>query len=149
MLIWGGHQPIIVDISHRQDAVRIQGDTTPTLTARAGTGGNNVPVTLSRLSYSDVREDQKAACIKAEGGPNWGGAVRTLSLTRTVNRMSELLVRKLTPLECERLQGLPDNWTLIDDKTCSDSARYKAIGNGMAQPCADFVLRRIVLHETR
>ena len=53
------------------------------------------------------------------------------------------MLRKLTPLECERLQGLPDNWTLIDDKSCSDSARYKAIGNGMAQPCADFVIRRV------
>lgn len=52
-------------------------------------------------------------------------------------------VRKLTPLECERLQGLPDDWTLIDDKSCSDSARYKAIGNGMAQPCADFVMHNI------
>ena len=52
-------------------------------------------------------------------------------------------VRKLTPLECERLQGLPDDWTLIDDKSCSDSARYKAIGNGMAQPCADFVMKNI------
>lgn len=52
-------------------------------------------------------------------------------------------IRRLTPLECERLQGLPDNWTLIDDKSCSDSARYKAIGNGMAQPCADFVIRRV------
>ena len=53
-------------------------------------------------------------------------------------------VRRLTPLECERLQGLPDNYTLIDDKSCSDSARYKAIGNGMCQNCADFVIRRIV-----
>lgn len=49
-------------------------------------------------------------------------------------------VRRLTPLECERLQGLPDGWT----EGGSDTARYKAIGNGMAQPCADFVLRRIV-----
>ncbi len=52
-------------------------------------------------------------------------------------------VRRLTPLECERLQGLPDDYTLIDDKSCSDSARYRALGNGMAQPCADFVLRRL------
>lgn len=61
--------------------------------------------------------------------------------------IDELAIRKLTPLECERLQGLPDNWTLIEDKTCSDSSRYKAIGNGMAQPCADFVIRRIAEHE--
>lgn len=45
-------------------------------------------------------------------------------------------LRKLTPLECERLQGLPDGWT----EGGSNTARYKAIGNGMAQPCADFVM---------
>ena len=48
-------------------------------------------------------------------------------------------VRRLTPLEFERLQGLPDGWT----KNGSDTARYKALGNGMAQPCADFIMRRI------
>lgn len=53
-------------------------------------------------------------------------------------------VRRLTPKECERLQGLPDNYTLIDDPSCCDTARYKALGNGMAQPCADFVMRNIV-----
>lgn len=63
--------------------------------------------------------------------------------------MCHNLIRRLTPLECERLQGLPDNWTLINDKSCSDSARYRAIGNGMAQPCADFIVRRIVEVERR
>ena len=53
-------------------------------------------------------------------------------------------VRRLTPLECERLQGMPDGWTLIDDRSCSDSARYKALGNGMAQPVPDFILQRLV-----
>ena len=53
------------------------------------------------------------------------------------------IVRRLTPIETERLQGLPDNWTLLDSKLCSNSARYRAVGNGMAQPCADFVLKRI------
>lgn len=55
-------------------------------------------------------------------------------------------VRRLTPTECERLQGLPDDWTNIEfnGKPSSDSRRYKAIGNGMAQPCADFVLKQIV-----
>ena len=54
-------------------------------------------------------------------------------------------VRRLTPIECERLMGLPDNWTNIEfkDKPASDSRRYKAIGNGMAVPCSDFVLSRI------
>lgn len=53
-------------------------------------------------------------------------------------------VRRLTPRECERLQGLPDDYTLIDHKSCSDSARYKALGNGMAQPCADYVMSVVV-----
>ena len=54
-------------------------------------------------------------------------------------------VRKLTPMETERLMGLPDNWTNIEfkGKPASDSRRYKAIGNGMAVACSDFVLSRI------
>ena len=55
------------------------------------------------------------------------------------------LVRRITPLECERLQGLPGHYTNLKGTPCSDSARYKAIGNGMAQPCADFVLKRLSL----
>ena len=60
-------------------------------------------------------------------------------------------IRKLTPLECERLQGFPDNWTNIPDwvdsqgrthKT-SDSARYKALGNSIALPFWFWLLRRI------
>lgn len=51
------------------------------------------------------------------------------------------LIRRLTPLECERLQGFPDGWTLIPG--ASDSARYKALGNSVAVPCVDFVLRGI------
>ena len=54
--------------------------------------------------------------------------------------LTETTVRRLTPTECERLQGLPDGYTAGG----SDAARYKAIGNGMAQPCADYVIRRIV-----
>lgn len=57
--------------------------------------------------------------------------------------LSQATIRRLTPLECERLQGLPDNFTLIEDKTCSDSARYKALGNGMAQPVATWIIRQI------
>ena len=58
----------------------------------------------------------------------------------------DYIVRRLTPVECERLQGLPDRFTDVEcnGKPASDSARYKAIGNGMAQPCADFVLGQVV-----
>jgi len=61
----------------------------------------------------------------------------------------EYIVRRLTPLECERLQGLPDGFTDIEfkGKPAPDSKRYKAIGNGMAHPCASFVLAQIVKAE--
>ena len=50
----------------------------------------------------------------------------------------ENLIRRLTPLEAERLQGFPDFWTDIPD--ASDSARYKALGNSVAIPCVDYVV---------
>ena len=52
------------------------------------------------------------------------------------------LIRRLTPLECERLQGFPDGWT--DLPSGSDSARYKALGNSVAIPCVEFVMRGVV-----
>ena len=51
------------------------------------------------------------------------------------------LVRRLTPLECERRQGFPDGWS--DIPGASDSARYKALGNSVAIPCVEFIMSRI------
>jgi len=51
------------------------------------------------------------------------------------------LIRRLTPLECERLQGFPDGWT--DIPGASGSARYKALGNSVAIPCVEFIMSRI------
>lgn len=53
------------------------------------------------------------------------------------------LIRRLTPLECERLQGFPDGWTNIPGS--SDSARYKALGNSVAIPCVEYVMRGITI----
>ncbi len=79
--------------------------------------------------------DYKEGCgtLRAEGGDNGGGS-ENLAVSRN-------LVRRLTPLECERLQGFPDGWTNIPK--ASDSPRYKALGNSVAIPCVDFVLRGI------
>jgi DNA (cytosine-5)-methyltransferase 1 len=52
-------------------------------------------------------------------------------------------VRRLTPLECLRLQGYPDWWLDVDGM--SDTAKYKAIGNSVAIPCVDFVLGGIAM----
>ena len=60
-------------------------------------------------------------------------------------------VRRLSPRECERLQGLPDDWTrwLADGSEQSDSARYREIGNSVAVPVAEWITRRIVAAEAR
>ena len=52
-----------------------------------------------------------------------------------------LTVRRLTPLECERLQGFPDGWTNIPG--ASDSARYRALGNSVPVPCVEFIMKSL------
>ena len=101
--------------------------------ARMGTGGNNVPGVIAPYQT-------KIGCLNARDYKGIGS--QYVSEDKCIVE-AHYKVRRLTPTECERLQGLPDGYTLLDDKKCSDSARYKALGNGMAQPCADFVIRRI------
>ena len=79
--------------------------------------------------------------IRASGGDHGGGSENLVAVTNPLHRFSGRLIRRLTPLECERLQGFPDGWT--DIPGASDSARYKALGNSVAIPCVDFVLRGI------
>jgi len=76
--------------------------------------------------------------LRAQGGDNGGGSENLIAIADGKNRK---LIRRLTPLECERLQGFPDGWTNIPGG--SDSARYKALGNSVAIPCVDFVMRGI------
>ena len=59
---------------------------------------------------------------------------------------NEYSVRRLTPMECERLQGFPDGWTEYgnDGKRISDNQRYKALGNSVAIPCVVRVLSGLV-----
>lgn len=64
-----------------------------------------------------------------------------------------LIVRRLTPMECERLQGFPDHWTEYghEGQTISDSKRYQMLGNSIAVPCAAYIIQGIqkVLSERR
>ena len=77
----------------------------------------------------------------------------TLMNTKQVDVLSEAIVRHLTPLECERLQGFPDGWTDIGEWTDSkgkkrkdsDSPRYKALGNSIAIPPWYYVLQKLSL----
>jgi len=81
----------------------------------------------------------------------WGNGGGHVPLVRqTENTMR---VRRLTPIECERLQGFPDNWTQIpygkkSKEQCPDGHRYKALGNSMAVPVMRWIGRRIKLFES-
>lgn len=59
-------------------------------------------------------------------------------------------IRRLTPRECERLQGFPDDWTRWgdDEREISDSARYRMLGNAVAVPCAEWICSRILQEST-
>ena len=92
-------------------------------------------------SPKGCREYEDAGCLRS-GGPGHDPVG-----TRIRQGMG---VRRLTPLECERLQGFPDDWTRCGvDETgkrneMSDSARYRMLGNAVAVPVVEWVLRRIV-----
>lgn len=63
------------------------------------------------------------------------------------------VVRRLTPRECERLQGFPDDWTLVPYRgrpaeQCPDGPRYKALGNSMAVPNMRWLFERIQAYDT-
>ena len=93
-------------------------------------------VAFHENSRHELRETEIAGNLTTGGGKPGQGfpAVR-----------DGMIVRRLTPLECERLQGLPDNWTAISDgKPQSDSRRYHQIGNGLAVPVFEWIARRIV-----
>lgn len=123
----------------------------------ATSGGDEISIEPSDRKLAN----KKSCLLKIRGGKPGGGKgalIQTeVSATLSCNNDQTLFtwtkdenggewqsaVRRLLPIEFERLQGLPDNYTLIDHESCTDSARYKALGNGMAQPCADFVIRRI------
>lgn len=87
---------------------------------------------------------EKSPCLTNGTNPGWQNGVMTKTGTRYI-------VRRLTPMECERLQGFPDGWTDIGTWTdtkgkkheTADSARYKALGNSIALPFWRFLLRRI------
>lgn len=126
----------IFDISHRSEVVRkMNADKVNCLNARMGTGGHNVPILvygIGRDAFNQGKNGQFALSFNEELQP-------PLTVKGASGVFDGYYVRRLTPLECERLQGLPDYWT----EGGSDAVRYKAIGNGMAQPIADWILKRV------
>nr|DAH42579.1 MAG TPA: Cytosine specific methyltransferase [Caudoviricetes sp.] len=177
----GGNKPAVVslDMTHACDVIRECGEQAPSLQARMGTGGNQVPLTYQMNGFGDYRAAEVASSCKQrdfkdstdlvcavdcrnfrEGGEVNGtlqakeSGGQSLNLNNTVRQ--NMVVRRLTPMECERLQGFPDGWTDIGDwvktdkrgreikvKGSADSPRYKALGNSIALPFWDWMLRRM------
>lgn len=176
----GNHQPLIFE-SHGMDArYRQMCGVAPAMSARCGTGGNNVPLvgeqvyclagntidrepenggngigyqenvayTLTGFDRHAVFRRQRVDAFTTDEIAGTQSARQSKDATDLILHTCELmgdkdlpilLICRLTPLECERLQGFPDGWT--DIPGASDSARYKALGNSVAIPCVDFVMK--------
>ena len=166
----------VLDMSHACDVIRDCGEVAPSLQARMGTGGNQIPLTYQKTtgtlspgahagSYNgqDAYNDMLvcgaavpdiAHMLKAKANCDFREDSETYPVQNRV-------VRRLTPLECERLQGFPDGWTDIgewyDSQTgdgywvdscgkrhkTADSPRYKALGNSIALPPWKWLLKRL------
>ena len=109
--------------------------TTPNLGITQSSGLDHHAV-YSRQRVDDFREN---AVVSTQSARQCKDAVDLVCQKADVHVH---LIRRLTPLECERLQGFPDGWT--DIPGASDSARYKALGNSVAIPCVDFVMQCLV-----
>ena len=134
-LLGSRHDACVVLENHPNDSRRME------------TGGSNAPLVLQawcQSAYDEYVSTDKVSTLKAMGGSYNGGSE---TLIQNDNR-----IRRLTPLECERLQGFPDSWTNIGEwtdskgklhKESSDSARYKALGNSIALPSWFYVLSKL------
>ena len=186
-----GHQPLVLRPNHSMlyENHGIDGrytgphDVAPTMSARYGTGGNNVPLvqaaevicitgnaidrqpqnggngigwqrdiayTLTATDRHSVFSRQRVDQFKEDDVASTESARQYKDATdivcRPVSEWSDAfchLLRRLVPLECERLQGYPDGWT--DVPGASDSARYKALGNSVAIPCVEYLMERVAL----
>jgi len=132
--------PVVYE-NHGQDSrITECEDTAPTVAAKYGTGGNNTPIVMQQ-TYQDK---SGALCANSHPGSYTGQDAYNdmLIAGASPNPPRKYIVRRLMPVECARLQGFPDWWGDIG-KPHSDSAEYKMWGNGIALPCAEFVIGRI------
>ncbi len=141
-----GHQPAVLFENYGIDT-RYKGpvSVSPTLSARAGTGGNNTGLVLHGPAvYARQRVDafQESDAASTESARQHKDAT-DLILQPNDNSPAIRLIRRLVPQECELLQGYPPGWT--DMPGASDSARYKALGNSVAVPCVEYLMQGIAL----
>ena len=125
---------------HGQDSrVRELGDVCTTVSATYGTGGGNVPVTIQPIAFSGQMSNPQTDVDMTQ----------TLQAKNPMAVQQDMAVRRLTPVECERLQGFGDNYTDVQlkGKPTPDGPRYKALGNSMAVPVMRWIGERIKQYE--
>lgn len=156
----------VLDMSHACDVIRDCGEVAPSLQARMGTGGNQIPLTYQKTTGT-LSPGAHAGSYNGQDAYNdmlvCGAAVPDIAHTLKAKANCDFredsetypvqnrVVRRLTPLECERLQGFPDHWTDLGEWTDSkgkrhkdaDSPRYKALGNSIALPPWKWLLKRL------
>ena len=127
---------VLIFYGNRVDDIRIQGNVINTLQARMGTDGGNMPIVAlqgNMIGRADTAGPQGKGFTE-EGEPMF-------TLTKTdVHAVASSTVRRLTPMECERLQGFPDNWT----ENQADTHRYKQMGNAVAVPVVSWIVNRLM-----
>ncbi|MEF2593764.1 MAG: DNA cytosine methyltransferase [Eggerthellaceae bacterium] len=155
----------VLCMGSRQGGAAVFDDMSPTLTSAAGTPGNNQPVICMADSHGKSAVDVDVAGTlmshSSKGcGPivsQYGEVAAALTARNDSSPCADRghtviesmgCVRRLTPRECERLQGFPDDWTLIPYRgkpadECPDTPRYKALGNSMAVPVMRWIGERI------
>ena len=134
---------VALDMSHACDVIRDCGEIVTSLQARIGTGGNQVPLTYQMQGFGDYRAGEVASSCKQRDFKDG-----------TDLAITNMAVRRLTPVECERLQGFPDGWTDIGEwvdeegrtHKQADSPRYKALGNSIALPFWYWMFCRMAEH---
>ena len=147
-----GGEPAVhycIEMTSTKNAI-VEDGICPTLTARMGTGGNQVNAVIEPMqTYQQVTGPLMA---NSHPGSYTGQyAYSDMLVAGPVAVQVRYIVRRLTPLECERLQGFPDGWTDIGEWVDSkgkkhkeaDSPRYKALGNSIAIPPWKWVLKRL------
>lgn len=93
----------------------------------------------TQSGYGEFKEG--VGTLKKSRGVAGGGSETLAVIMERIAAAVKYRVRRLTPLECERLDGFPDEWTRYgaSGKEMSDNARYMALGNSIAVPCAERV----------
>ena len=123
---------------------RVWNDCTPTL--RAEMGDNQPCVMMEEKAMAFAQNTRDEVRYQNGDGQITGALAAQPGMKQTTYIKTNNVVRRLTPIECERLQGFPDNFTNIpwaNKATAPDSRRYKALGNSMAVPVMRWIGKRI------